>query len=115
MDKRLGIFYLTRQNLRRRLFRSIVTAVAIGALTAVSFPVAILGEGVTRSITQGEERLGADMMVVPPGNTSELASTLIAGEPSTFLMDGSALESVKAISGVEKASPQLYFATLASG
>ena len=115
MGKNLGLFYLTRQNMRRKLFRSLVTIVAVGIVATILFPTTILGEGVSKSLEQGTARLGADMMVVPPGYTSKLASTLISGNPSTFVMEGSVQQEVSQIEGVEKLSPQLYFATLASG
>ncbi|MFA5802469.1 MAG: hypothetical protein WC911_08335 [Thermoleophilia bacterium] len=115
MSKNLGIFYLTKQNMRRKLFRSLVTMIAVGTVAAILFPTTILGEGVSTSLEQGTARLGADMMVVPPGYTSKLAATLISGNPSTFVMDGSVMEQVSQIEGVDKLSPQLYFATLASG
>jgi len=114
-DKNLGLFYLTRQNLRRKLFRSLVTITAVAIVAIIIFPATILGEGVSRSLDQGTARLGADMMVAPPGYTFKLESTLIKGEPSTFTMDGSVEEQIMQIPGVREVSPQLYFATLASG
>jgi len=115
MRGKLGLFYLSRQNLRRRLFRSLVTVIAVAIVAVILFPATILGEGVSRSLEQGTGRLGADMMVAPPGYAFKLESTLIKGEPSTFTMDGSVEEMVRNIRGVEQVSPQLYFATLASG
>ena len=115
MSKNLGLFYLSRQNLRRKLFRSLVTIVAVGIVAIVLFPTTILGEGVSQSLQQGTARLGADMMVAPPGYTNKLASTLISGEPSTFTMDGAVEAQIRQVAGVRDVSPQLYFATLASG
>lgn len=115
MSRNIGLFYLTRHNLRRKLFRSIVTVIAVAVVAVVLFPTTILGKSVSDSLEKGVSRLGADLMVVAPGNTSKIASTLIAGNPSTFLMDGSVTEEVAQIDGVEAVSPQLYFATLGSG
>lgn len=114
-NKNLGIFYLAGQNLRRKLFRSLVTITAVGIVAIIIFPATILGEGVSRSLDQGTARLGADMMVAPPGYTFKLESTLIKGEPSTFTMDGSVEDQIRRMPGVAEVSPQLYFATLASG
>jgi putative ABC transport system permease protein len=115
MKRKIGIFYLSRQNLRRKLFRSMVTMVAVAIVALVLFPTTILGKSVADSLAKGVARLGADLMVVAPGNVSRISSSLIAGNPSTFLMDGSVLDDVKSVEGVQKASPQLYFATLGSG
>jgi len=114
-SRNVGLLYLTRQNIRRKLFRSLVTMFAVGIVAAILFPTTILGEGVSKSLEQGTARLGADMMVVPPGNTSKIASAIISGEPSTFVMDGSVVDQVVDIHGVRMVSPQLYFATLAAG
>lgn len=114
-SRNVGLIYLTRQNIRRKLFRSLVTVIAVGLVAAILFPTTILGEGVSKSLSQGTARLGADMVVVPPGNTSRIASTIISGEPSTFVMDGSVVDEVEVIPGINKISPQLYFATLAAG
>lgn len=115
MKNKISIFYLSRQNLRRRLFRSLVTVIAIAIVTATLFPTTILGESVSASLSQGTARLGADLMVVPPGYTKKLAASLIAGEPSTFVMDSPVESEVAQIEGVRQVSPQLYFATLANG
>lgn len=115
MKNKISIFYLSRQNLRRRLFRSLVTVVAIAIVTATLFPTTILGEGVSASLSQGTARLGADLMVAPPGYTQKLAASLISGEPSTFVMDRSVEKEVAQTPGIKQVSPQLYFATLASG
>ncbi|MFA5810050.1 MAG: hypothetical protein WC935_06920 [Thermoleophilia bacterium] len=114
-SRNVGILYITRQNIRRKMFRSLVTVFAVGLVAAILFPTTILGEGVSKSLAQGTARLGADMMVVPPGYTSKIASTIISGEPSTFVMEGSVVEQVEDIPGVRMVSPQLYFATLAAG
>lgn len=115
MTQRIGIFYLSRQNIRRKPFRSLVTIVAVAIVAIILFPTTILGQGVNRSLSQGTARLGADLMVVPPGYTQKLAATLISGEPTSFTMDGSVLPQVAQVEGVDKISPQIYFATLASG
>ena len=115
MAKNLGIFYIARQNIRRKLFRSLVTVAAVAIVAIILFPTTILGQGVNRSLEQGTARLGADLMVVPPGYTQKLAGTLLAGEPTSFVMDGSILPQVAQLDGVDAVSPQIYFATLASG
>ncbi len=115
MSRRIGILYLARQNLKHKPFRSLVTVVAVAVVALVLFPTTILGKSVSDSIELGVARLGADMMVISPSNVAKVSSTLIAGNPSTFVMDGSVTGQVAAMEGVEKVSPQLYLATLSSG
>jgi putative ABC transport system permease protein len=101
--------------MRRRPFRSLVIIAAVAIVAVILFPTTILGQSVSNSLEKGVARLGAELMVVAPGNVSKISSTLIAGNPSTFVMDGSVIGEVGRIEGVETVSPQLYFATLASG
>lgn len=115
MNKKITLLYLTRQNLKRKLFRSLVTIFAIALVAAILFPTTILGEGVSRSVQLGSERLGADLMVAPPAYSVTHESALVTGNPSKYSMDGGKERLVARVEGVEKVSPQLYFATLASG
>lgn len=114
-DKKISLVYFVRKSLRRKLFRSTVTIIAIAIVAAILFPTTILGEGVSRSVNLGSERLGADLMVAPPAYSVTHESALVTGNPSKYKMDGAKLQQVAQVEGVEKASPQLYFATLAAG
>lgn len=115
MSQKLGLLYLSRQNLRRKLFRSLMTITAIAIVAIILFPTTIIGQGVNTSLEQGTARLGADLMVVPPGYTQKLAGALLAGEPTQFVMDGAAQGLVEKVEGVDVVSPQIYFATLSAG
>jgi putative ABC transport system permease protein len=92
-----------------------VIVIAIAVIAAILFPATILGESVSNSLDEGTARLGSDMMVIPPGYQGEISSSLIASEPSTFVLDGSVVDQVNQVDGIARSSPQLYFATLASG
>jgi putative ABC transport system permease protein len=63
---------------------------------------------VKRSIRMGTERLGADILVVPAEAETKAKEALISGEPGTYYMDRSVLDKVRAVEGVEKASPQVF-------
>jgi putative ABC transport system permease protein len=97
------------------MFRSVIIVLAIAIVAAILFPTTILGEGVSRSVSVGSERLGADLMVAPPAYSVTHESALVTGNPSKYAMDGDVEGLVTQVEGVEKVSPQLYFATLASG
>ena len=109
--KHPGLFYLARQNIRRRAFRTIVAMVAIiGTLFASQ----IFVQGVTHVVEVGTERLGADMIIVPLGSERSAQAYLLTGQANSFYMNDSVLQQVRALPEVEKASRKIFLTTLQS-
>ena len=108
---------LARRNLSRRPVR---TAALILLAAFLSFSV-FVGSMIVLSLQNGlesyESRLGADIVVVPYEARSHgtLESILLQGIPGYFYMDETYLDQVRAISGVESASPQFYLASASAG
>ena len=108
---------LARRNLSRRPVR---TAALILLAAFLSFSV-FVGSMIVLSLQNGlesyESRLGADIVVVPYEARSHgtLESILLQGIPGYFYMDEPYLDQVRAISGVESASPQFYLASASAG
>ncbi len=108
---------LARRNLSRRPVR---TAALILLAAFLSFSV-FAGSMIVLSLQNGlesyESRLGADIVVVPYEARSHgtLESILLQGIPGYFYMDETYLDKVRAISGVESASPQFYLASASAG
>lgn len=108
---------LARRNLSRRPVR---TAALILLAAFLSFSV-FAGSMIVLSLQNGlesyESRLGADIVVVPYEARSHgtLESILLQGIPGYFYMDETYLDQVRAISGVESASPQFYLASASAG
>ena len=110
-----------RQLARRNLSRKPVRTAALILLAAfLSFSV-FVGSMIVLSLQNGlesyESRLGADIVVVPYEARSHgtLESILLQGIPGYFYMDETYLDQVRAISGVESASPQFYLASASAG
>lgn len=112
--KRLGLLYLAAQNLRRKPFRSFVTIAIVGLAAGTLFSATMLIGSVHRSLEVGMERLGADLLVVPEGSGDSGETALITGTPTSFYMDDSIYEQVKAIPDVEQASPQIFIESMIS-
>jgi len=68
-------------------------------------------DSVETSLEKGTARLGADIMVVPAEAESAARTALLAGEPSTFYMDRSIEDRVRAVKGVKTASSQVFLKT----
>ena len=105
------------KNLKRKPAR---TAALVMLAAFLSFTV-FCGTFVVSSLKNGlasyKARLGADIVVVPDKARSKgtLDSILLQGIPGYFYMDGSVLDKIRNIEGVETATPQFYLATASAG
>ena len=88
-----------------------LTAVLAFSLFCGSFLVKSLNGGM-QSLAN---RLGADIIVVPQGYDSKIESALLRGEPNSFYFKLEVVDRLKKIEGIERASPQLFVATLSAG
>ena len=110
--KHPGLFYLAKKNIARRRFRTAITCVAMIAIIGTLFATQIFVEGITRAVEVGTERLGADLIIVPQGSVRSAQTYLLTGQASSFYMNDSVLQQVRALPEVEKASPQILLTTL---
>ena len=67
--------------------------------------------GVNAAIARGSGRLGADLMVVPPGADVPLERGLIGGVPVTLRLPAGVEKRVAAVPGVAVAAPQYFLAS----
>jgi putative ABC transport system permease protein len=110
--KPLGLIYLATKNITRRRFRTVVTSLAMIAIIGTLFTTQVFVQGVAHAVEVGTERLGADMIIVPIGSGRSAESYLLTGQASSFYMNDSVLQEVRALPEVEKASPQIFLTTL---
>ena len=110
--KRLGLCYLATQNIRRRRIRTFVTSFAMIAIIGSLFAIQVFVQGVAHAAEVGTERLGADLIIVPLGSGRSAQAYLLTGQASSFYMNDTVLQQVRALPEVEKASPQIFLTTL---
>ena len=105
---------LGMRNIRRRPYRSLCLVLA--ALIA-SYAV-IVGLTVKASLNNGitrmQERLGADLMIVPEDSEIQARNVLLTGEPEFFYMDRTIAQIAADTDGVESVTTQFYFTSLSS-
>ncbi len=105
---------LPLRNLRGRPGRT----AALVLLTAFLALSVFGGSVVVRSLQSGlgslQARLGADIIVLPASAESKVSfkDLLLQGTAGAFYMDGSVLEQVREVEGVEIAAPQTFLASL---
>ncbi len=107
-----GIIYLARNNIRRRLFRTMIIIISVAIAASLLLSTTILLQGVRDSVRIGTDKLGADLLVVPQGASTEMENALLLGEPTTFYMDELMVDKISSIEGVKQISPQLYIVSL---
>ncbi|HSA35907.1 MAG TPA: ABC transporter permease, partial [Methanomassiliicoccales archaeon] len=109
-----GYWQFIFKSMRRRAFRNFATvltfAVVIGSIMIATF----LTGGASNSARAGMERLGADLLVVPEEFELDADAIIITGKPSTFFVNGSAMDGIRLVEGVEQAAPQTFIATLSA-
>ena len=103
------------KSIRRRSFRNVVTILTFAVVTGSLLSAYFLVGGAQNSVQAGMDRLGADMMVVPEDYQGVTDAVLLAGHPTTYYFDGSYLDGVQDVPGVERVAPQTYIATLNYG
>jgi putative ABC transport system permease protein len=90
----------------------IAAAVAIAA--AVLTGSAILITGANRSVRRTVNRLGADLMIIPVGESiaKDFNEALVTGRPAAFYLDQVTIDKLASARRVRSASAQTYLETL---
>ncbi|TPF97034.1 ABC transporter permease [Bifidobacterium sp. UTCIF-39] len=114
MSVRISLARLPLENLRRRPFRtaSLITVVAI--LSVAFFGGSMLAMNLNKGLTSMEERLGADLMVVPQATESKAEALLTDGTPNTFYFTNDIESKVAKADGIAQITSQTYISSLAA-
>lgn len=112
MSDRLTQFALIRQNLCRKSFRTFMLAAIVALFACTLFCGTFLGCKIGMGTKLLGERLGADALFVPYGYEGKMQQSLLRGEPTSFYLNGSLTEKIRAEEGVGKATSQLFIASL---
>ena len=109
-------WHLALKELRRNLFRSLLVLTAVVIATAVVTGVILLLAGVEQAVGQTVGRLGADIMVVPAGQTVEVEfnELLLTGKPASFYLPRERAERIARMEGVAAVSSQTFLESLSN-
>jgi putative ABC transport system permease protein len=76
------------------------------------------GTVVSTSLRKGmknmQQRLGADIMLVPKGSKEKAENMLLEGSRSTFYFDDSVYEKVESINGISQVTSQCFLKSLSA-
>lgn len=102
------------RNIRKRPYRSFCLMLAAVIGSYALFVGLVLKASLNNGIGRMQERMGADLMIVPESSEIKARNILLTGEPEFFYMDVSVANAVADIEGVECATNQFYFTSLSS-
>lgn len=103
---------LAWKNITRRKGQSLLTVILIFVTIALFVMIFAFSRNVQEALTLSQERMGADIMVLPGGSDPSGYTTLYTAAPSNNYMPETVLQAVSQVEGVEKATPQFFIQTL---
>lgn len=114
--RNLNIISIAVSNLKARAFRSTCLISLAAVLSFSLLSGSLLSSSLKGGMDSMRQRLGADIMVVPEGNKTDIEGALLRGEPGTFYFKKQQVEGIISdVEGVSKASSQLFLASLSKG
>jgi putative ABC transport system permease protein len=108
----LQLLKLAIKDIRWNLFRSVSIFLCVMGLAGFLLTTTLIIQGSQNSLNAGIQRLGADLIVVPAGAEHTVESALLMGQPTGVWMPAANLNKIAAIPGVDRASPQIFLASV---
>lgn len=107
---------LAAKNLKGKPLRTAVLVILSALLTFTVFGGTVIVESLDTGLASLENRLGADIMVVPyeAATQKKFEDMVLQGSTGYFYMDSSKLEMIKNTEGVKRVSPQFFLASTSS-
>jgi putative ABC transport system permease protein len=111
----LTILKLSLCNLRRRPFRTACLIIIVAILAFTLFGGSILILSLQNGMRSMEQRLGANLMVVPKGYEADIEGVLLKGEPNYFYFNNSNITTkIAHIEGVSQMTSQFFLTSLSA-
>lgn len=108
----MKLLKLALKNIRGSGFRSLAIFLLVTGVASFLLTTTLIIKGSQNSLNSGIQRLGADIIAVPQGTEGKIETALLMGKPASVWMPQENLDKIASVPGVEKASPQLYLASL---
>lgn len=99
--KKMNAISIGIKNLTRQKVRTMMIVVFSIVLSASLFVSTILVESMQQSVEKMEDRMGADIIVVPEEYETDYKDALFSGELCTFYMENKWYEPISQIAGVK--------------
>lgn len=101
------------KDISRNEFRSWMVFASALLVAGLVLAAALLLQGTSDSLRLTQNRLGADILVVPQGSEARVENALLMGTATSSWMPAANVDRISDVPGVSVASPQMYLASLA--
>lgn len=110
MKQKLQLAY---KNVVNRPSRSIALVILLALLSFTAFAGTVIVSSLQNGFTSLEDRLGADIMVVPyeAATKNSLESIILQGNTGYFYMNGEVMDKIAGFDGIGRISAQYYLAS----
>lgn len=105
---------LALRNISESVFRSWLIAFCALLIAGFVLATVLVSRGAQDSLKLANQRLGADIVVVPQGAESSVNGALLMGTSTRSWMPTADVATIAAVPGVAAASPQLYLESLSN-
>lgn len=113
-SRKKSIRHIALKNLRYQRFRTLILFILLTVTTIGSFFSSFLTESMSEGIIRTEQRIGADIIVVPDTYVSSIEDALFLGKPCTVNFEKDWMKKLNSVDGIKKVSSQLYLSSLGS-
>lgn len=103
---------LALKNIDHKRFKYVMIFFVIMVFSISLFCETFFSKSLTNGLEQAKMRLGADLIVVPKGESSTAERTLFEGKPCTLTFSTSRSKEISHLSDVKSACSETYIATL---
>lgn len=110
----MSLFGLVLKNISGSAFRSWVVLLCALIVSGFALSTTLIIRGAEASLLRSQQRLGADIVVVPEGTEAKVEGALLTGKPVSTWMPAENVAKIGKVPGVAVASPQLFLASLAN-
>ncbi len=108
----MRLLSIALKNIRRNMLRSIIIILSVILLSFIISFISITTSTINKNIEIVNEKLGADLVLVPKGSETLLDEFLFAWELRTFYMKKDIYEKLKNYDEIEKITYQVFLVTL---
>lgn len=105
---------LIGKSLLHRKLQSLAIIISIAFGVAIVFSVLAVHDGVSSGMELSKQRMGADIVIVPFGETLEPSLLLFGGAAANSYMPKNLVDGVRAVKGVRAVTPQFYTHSLSA-
>ena len=114
MNSHITLRSLPVENLRRKPLRTAALTIVVVLLSVALFGGSLLSANLGNGMRSMEQRLGADLMVVPQNTVQKAEALLTNGNPQHFLFHQRHRRRVMQADGIAQATEQTYISSLAA-